>query len=220
MRTFKAKRSKLKLYTPRKQLFKKKTFEKGDVVRHKRGGTFRYGRIVCFVHPDGLYSTSHEQGYNGKDLLECVLIDKKPGLIQIIGPDGQPKRFQAQGKDCKIMKVITTDSKGEETTMHRLDLSDEEEDEALQLGGRALQLRLRELAEHDAQFLLERRRVWARGAGLEEAPELERQLADVLLLRLATVAVEEGAEIVRRPQILEEGLHRLQSEGAPSHERR
>ena len=78
LKTFKAKRSKLKLYTPRKQLFKKKTFEKGDVVRHKRGGSFRYGRIVCFVHPDGLYSTSHEQGYNGKDLLECVEIDKKP----------------------------------------------------------------------------------------------------------------------------------------------
>ena len=54
LKTFKAKRSKLKLYTPRKQLFKKKTFEKGDVIRHKRGGTFRYGRIVCFVHPDGL----------------------------------------------------------------------------------------------------------------------------------------------------------------------
>ena len=128
MRTFKAKRSRLKLYTPRKQLFKKKTFEKGDVVRHKRGGAFRYGRIVCFVHPDGLYSTSHEKGYNGKDLLECVEIEKKPGLLQIIAPDGHPKRFQGQGKDCKIMKVITTNSKGEETTMHRLDLSHEEEE--------------------------------------------------------------------------------------------
>lgn len=128
MRTFKTRRSKLKLYTPRKMLFKKKTFEKGDVVRHKRGGSFRYGRIVCFVHPDGLYSSSHEEGYNGKDLLECVEIDKKPGLLQKIGADGEPSRFQAQGKDCKIMKVITTDSKGEETTMHKLDLSDEEEE--------------------------------------------------------------------------------------------
>ena len=34
---FKAKRSKLKPYTPRKQLFTKKTFEKGDVIQHKRG---------------------------------------------------------------------------------------------------------------------------------------------------------------------------------------
>tara|TARA_B100002019_G_scaffold292862_1_gene317485 strand:- start:9681 stop:10259 length:579 start_codon:yes stop_codon:yes gene_type:complete len=123
---FKTKRSKLKHYVPRKQLFSKKTFEKGDVIQHKRGSSLRYGRIVCFVHPDGLYSTSHEEGYNGKDLLECVEIDKKPGLLQIIGPDGEPKRFQAKGKDCKIMKVITTDSKGEETTMHRLDIPEEE----------------------------------------------------------------------------------------------
>jgi hypothetical protein len=123
---FKAKRSKLKHYVPRKQLFSKKTFEKGDVIQHKRSSTIKYGRIVCFVHPEGLYSSSHEEGYNGKDLLECVEIDKKPGLLQIIGPDGEPKRFQAQGKDCKIMKVITTDSKGEETTMHRLDIPEEE----------------------------------------------------------------------------------------------
>ena len=123
---FKAKRSKLKHYTPRKLLFSKKTFEKGDVVQHKRGSSLRYGRIVCFVHPDGLYSTSHEKGYNGKYLLDCVEIDKKPGLLQIIGPDGEPKRFQAHGKDCKIMKVITTDSKGEETTMHRLDIPEDE----------------------------------------------------------------------------------------------
>ena len=128
MRTFRTKRSKLKLYTPRKQLFAKKTFEKGDVVRHKRGATIRYGRIVCFVHPDGLYSTSHEEGYNGKDLLECVEINKKPGLLQIIGPDGEPKRFQAQGKDCKIIKVITVDSKGEDTTMHKLDIPEDEDE--------------------------------------------------------------------------------------------
>ena len=127
LQTFKTKRSKLKHYTPRKQLFTKKTFEKGDVVRHKRGTTIRYGRIVCFVHPDGLYSTSHEEGYNGKDLLECVEIDKKPGLMQKIGSDGEPKRFQAQGTDCKIMNVITAKAKGEETTMHRIEIPDEEE---------------------------------------------------------------------------------------------
>ena len=48
------------------------------MIQHK-GGSFRYGRIVCFVHPDGLYSTSHEEGYNGKDLLECVEIEKSQG---------------------------------------------------------------------------------------------------------------------------------------------
>jgi len=127
LRTFKNKKSRLKHYTPRKKLFKKKVFEKGIVIRHKRGMTIRYGRIVCFVHPDGLYSTSHEQGYNGKDLLECVEISSKPGLLQVIQPDGEPKRFQAQGKDCKIMDVITVDSKGEETTMHRLNIPEDED---------------------------------------------------------------------------------------------
>jgi len=61
-------------------------------------------------------------------LLECVEIEKKPGLMQKTGPDGEPKRFQAQGKDCKIIKVITTNTKGEDTTMHRLDIPDDEED--------------------------------------------------------------------------------------------
>jgi hypothetical protein len=86
----------------------------------------KYGRIVCFVHPDGLYSTSHEEGYNGKDLLECVEIDKKPGLLQKTGPDGEPKRFQAQGEQCKIMEVITVNAKGEPTTMHRLNIPEDE----------------------------------------------------------------------------------------------
>ena len=125
VKLFKSKRSKLKHYTPIKKLFAKKTFTKGDIVQYKKGTRVKYGRIVCFVHPDGLYSKSHEDGYNGKDLLDCVEIDKKPGLLQVIGPDGEPKRFQAKGKECKIMKVITTDSKGDETTMHRLDIPDE-----------------------------------------------------------------------------------------------
>ena len=101
-------------------------FEKGDVIQYKRGSTMKYGRIVCFVHPDGLYSTSHEEGYNGKDLLECVEIDKKPGLLQKTGPDGEPKRFQAQGDLCKIMEVITVNAKGEPTTMHRLNIPEHE----------------------------------------------------------------------------------------------
>ena len=36
--------------------------------------------------------------------------------------DGEPKRFQAQGDQCKIIKVITVDAKGDPTTMHRLDI--------------------------------------------------------------------------------------------------
>ena len=66
---------------------------------------------MCFIPPDGLYSTSHEQGYNGKDLLECVEISPKPGLAQLMQSDGEPKRFTVQSKDCKIMDVISTNSK-------------------------------------------------------------------------------------------------------------
>ena len=72
-------------------------------------------------------STAGTVTYNGKDLLECVEISSKPGLLQIIQADGEPKRFQAQGKDCKIMDVITVDSKGEETTMHRLNIPEDED---------------------------------------------------------------------------------------------
>ena len=126
MKLFRVKKSRAKHYTPRKKLFKKKVFEKGTVVRHKRGTTIRYGQIVCFIHPDGLYSTSHEQGYNGKDLLECVEISPKPGLAQLMDSDGEPKRFTVQSKDCKIMDVITTNTKGEECTMRKLKVEEEE----------------------------------------------------------------------------------------------
>lgn len=125
LKTFKTKRSNLKFYTPRKQLFKKKVFEKGDVVQFKKRGSEKFGKIICFVHPDGLYSTSHEEGYNGKDLLECIEISKKPGLLQILDTDGEPKRFRAKGEDCKIIEVITVDSNGDECTMHRLNLPEE-----------------------------------------------------------------------------------------------
>lgn len=127
MRQFRVRKSRAKHYTPRKKLFKKKTFEKGTVVRHKRSTTIKYGQIVCFVHPDGLYSTSHEHGYNGKDLLECVEISPKPGLLQQMQADGEPKRFTAHAKDCKIMEVITTNSKGEEDTVRRLKIEGEEQ---------------------------------------------------------------------------------------------
>ena len=39
--------------------------------------------------------------------------------------DGQPKRFQAQGEHCKIMKVITVDASNP-TTMHRIDIPEED----------------------------------------------------------------------------------------------
>ena len=79
------------------------------------------------MHPDGLYSTSHEQGYNGKDFLECVEISPKPGLAQQMQADGEPKRFTANPKQCKIMEVITTNSQGEDCTVRRLKIDEEEE---------------------------------------------------------------------------------------------
>ncbi len=126
MKMFRVKKSRAKHYTPRKKLFKKKTYQKGTVIRQKRGTSIKYGQIVCFVHPDGLYSTSHEQGYNGKDFLECVEISPKPGLAQQMQADGEPKRFTANPKQCKIMEVITTNAQGEDCTVRRLKIEEEE----------------------------------------------------------------------------------------------
>ena len=126
MKMFRVKKSRAKHYTPRKKLFKKKTYEKGTIVRQKRGTSIKYGQIICFVHPDGLYSTSHEQGYNGKDFLECVEISPKPGLAQQMQADGEPKRFTANPKQCKIMEVITTNAQGEDCTVRRLKIEEEE----------------------------------------------------------------------------------------------
>ena len=68
---------------------------------------------------DGLYSKSHEKDTMAKIYLNVWRLIKNLDFIQKMDADGQPKRFQAHGKDCKIMKVITTDSKGQPTTMHR-----------------------------------------------------------------------------------------------------
>ena len=104
----------------------KKTFRIGDVIRHAGHGRVRFGKIVSFVHPEGLYTTSNEKGYNGKDFLECVEISPKPGLAQLMDSDGEPTRFTVQSKDCKIMDVITTNTKGEECTMRKLKVEEEE----------------------------------------------------------------------------------------------
>ena len=51
---------------------KPNSFLPGDVVRHAKNGRIRFGIIIGFTHPEGLYSESIEKGYNGKDLIECV----------------------------------------------------------------------------------------------------------------------------------------------------
>ena len=123
-KTFKSKRSKLKHYVPRKNLFKKETFDVGKCVACKRGGRILYGRIMGYLNQEeGLYPHSYDKGeYNGHDLLECVQIDPKPGLHRIIDSDGTPKKFVGYPDKCKLIKVIDTDSSGNPTTKLRLDI--------------------------------------------------------------------------------------------------
>jgi hypothetical protein len=123
-KTFKSKRSKLKHYVPRKNLFKKETFEVGKCVACKSGGRIRYGRIMGYLNQEeGLYPHSYDKGeYNGHDLLECVQIDPKPGLHRIIDSDGNPKKFVGYPEKCKLIKVLDTDNHGNPTTKLRLDI--------------------------------------------------------------------------------------------------
>ena len=129
LKKFKAKRSKLKHYTPRKNLFKKETFEVGKCVACKSGGRTRYGRIMGYLNQEeGLYPHSYDKGeYNGHDLLECVQIDPKPGLHRIIDEDGNPKKFVGYPEKCKLIKVLDTDDKGNPTTKLRLDIPIQED---------------------------------------------------------------------------------------------
>jgi hypothetical protein len=124
IKRFKSKRSKLKHYIPRKNLFTKETFEVGKCVACKSGGRTRYGRIMGYLNQEeGLYPHSYDKGeYNGHDLLECVQIDPKPGLHRVIEADGTPKKFVGYPEKCKLIKVLDTDDKGNPTTKLRLDI--------------------------------------------------------------------------------------------------
>jgi hypothetical protein len=131
-KSFKVKRSKSKPYTPRKDLFKKESFSVGKHISYKIGGRVRYGRIMGYLNQEeGLYPHSYDTGkHNGKDLLECVEIDPKPGLHRIIEANGEPRKFVVNSNKCKIIKVISEDSKGNSTTALRLDIP-MENDESL-----------------------------------------------------------------------------------------
>ena len=91
---------------------KKRTFRIGDIVRKSYGTYIRYGVIVNFVHPDGLLSNSHLEGYNGLDFLECIEISTKPGLERRHDSEGNPKRFTTSSHNCKICKVKPMDKEG------------------------------------------------------------------------------------------------------------
>lgn len=69
-----------------------KDFVLGDVVVKKTTLGYRYGVIIGFHHPDGLFSTSYENGYNGTDMIDCVEIEKR-GLRRKRRRDGTLKRF-------------------------------------------------------------------------------------------------------------------------------
>lgn len=94
-----------------------KTYELGDVVAQKRGINTRYGVIIGFTHPDGLFSTSYEHGYNGSDFIDCVEINKR-GLTRKRDVDGNIKRFSTlcdRLSTCEIdlwnrsgPKIVTT----------------------------------------------------------------------------------------------------------------
>ena len=63
IKRFKSKRSKLKHYIPRKNLFTKETFEVGKCVACKSGGRTRYGRIMGYLNQEeGLYPHSYDKG--------------------------------------------------------------------------------------------------------------------------------------------------------------
>lgn len=88
------------------------TFRIGDVICKSYGTYSRYSIIVNFVHPDGLMSNSHHDGYNGRDLLECIEISPRPGLARLRDSQGNLKRFTMTSDNCKICKVKPMDGKG------------------------------------------------------------------------------------------------------------
>ena len=60
--------------------------------------------IVGFVHPDGLITTSYENGYNGTDLIECVEISKR-GLESKRDKNNKIKRFRSTSNRLKMCEV-------------------------------------------------------------------------------------------------------------------
>ena len=125
LKKFKIKQEKVKFYIPRNKLFEKEKIEVGKYISYKSKTRKRYGRIIGYLNQEeGLYPHSYDEGeYNGKDLLQCVEIDPKPGLHRILDSDNQPNLFVADFKKCKLVKVINTDDKGNETTALRLDIA-------------------------------------------------------------------------------------------------
>ena len=90
----------------------KRKFKIGDVIQRNTSVRIRFGTIVGFVHPEGLYSESYEKGYNGKDHLECVEISGRAGLPRKLDPDGNPKIFITEPDKCKHCEILPMDRNG------------------------------------------------------------------------------------------------------------
>lgn len=88
------------------------TFALGQVIRKTTADRTRYGIIVGYHHPDGLYPRSYEDGYNGKDLLECVEISPGEGLPRKTHRDGRPKVFYSRAKRTETCEVLPMDEDG------------------------------------------------------------------------------------------------------------
>ncbi len=79
-------------------------YELGDVVVKKHNARVKYGVIIGFTHPDGLFSTSYENGYNGTDLIDCVEITKR-GLTRERDHEGNIKRFSTLNERLSTCEV-------------------------------------------------------------------------------------------------------------------
>lgn len=88
------------------------SFLPGDVIRHSSKGRIRFGIIIGFTHPEGLYSDSLEKGYNGKDLIECVEISGRAGLPQKLDSQGKVKRFTVGSENLRICEILPMDKNG------------------------------------------------------------------------------------------------------------
>lgn len=91
-------------------------YDLGDVVCRVSETTKRYGVIVGYSHPDGLLSTSYENGYNGTDLIECVEISKR-GMDVKRNSEGKVKRFVSTGERLKCCEVDLWNRSGPKIVM-------------------------------------------------------------------------------------------------------
>jgi hypothetical protein len=91
---------------------KRKMIQIGDVVLSRRFGILRFGLVVGFHHPDGLYSDSWEKGYNGKDIIECVEISGRSGLPRKRDQIGKIKKFELTFSNAQLCEIIPMDING------------------------------------------------------------------------------------------------------------